>query len=96
MFKQAGRLAVIACLAASLQGCFFVFIPGSVMAAASDKITGSEGDHCVAESAKVGDRITINGQNYTVKSLSGTSTRCQQAIYPIRALLTPEANLAGR
>lgn len=90
MFKQAGRVAVVACLAASLQGCFFVFIPGSVMNAAADKITGAEGDHCVASSAKVGDRITINGQSFTVKSLSGTSSRCQQAIYPIRALLAPE------
>lgn len=91
MLKSAGRWAAIACLAASLQGCFFVFIPGSVMAAASDKITGAEGDHCVSDQAKVGDKITINGQHFTVKSLSGTSSRCQQAIYPIRALLAPEA-----
>lgn len=90
MLKHAGRLAAIACLAASLQGCWFVFIPGSVMNAAGDAITGAEGKHCVATNAKVGDRITISGQNYTVKSLSGTSSRCEQAIYPVRALLVPE------
>lgn len=89
MLKTAGRWACLLALPLALQGCWFVFIPGSVMSAVTDKVTGSEGDHCVASEAKVGDRININGQMMTVKSLSGTSTRCQ-GVYPIRALLTPE------
>jgi hypothetical protein len=67
-----------------LQGCWFVFIPGSLIQAASDGITGAEGNHC----AKVGDRIRLPGGGHgTVKSLSGTSIRCQQTELPIRALL---------
>lgn len=84
------RLFCIAGLCAALQGCWFVFIPGSVISSASDSLTGAEGTHCVGEASKVGDRIVIAGRYYTVKSLSGTSSRCREAIYPIRALLIPE------
>lgn len=77
-------------LAAStlLGGCFFVFIPGSLIKAAGDAITGAEGEHCVGRGAQVGDRITLpDGKVGTVKSLSGTSTYCTREEHPIRAAL---------
>ena len=78
------------CLVAtlSLQGCFFLFIPGSVVSAASDAITGSSGSNCVSTNAKVGDHVRMSdGVVKQVKSLSGTSTRCQDSNLPIRAEL---------
>jgi hypothetical protein len=81
------RLA-IAGLCLSLNGCWFVYVPGSLTSALSDSLTGSEGSHCVGPGAKVGDRIRLPGGGYgTVVSLSGTSMRCTQDVYPIRALL---------
>jgi hypothetical protein len=51
-------------------------------------LTGAEGHHCVGPATKVGDRIRLPGGAYgTVVSLSGTSMRCTQDAYPIRALL---------
>jgi hypothetical protein len=65
-----------------------VFIPGSVTGAVSDAITGSEGDHCVSSSAKVGDKIRLPDGSYNiVKSLSGTTSRCKDPNRPIRAKL---------
>lgn len=83
------RLIVTALALASLTqlgGCWFVFIPGSLIQRASDGITGAEGDHCVPSSAKVGDRIRLpyNGSG-TIVSLSGTSIRCTEPERPIRA-----------
>lgn len=79
-------LAVLLGLCTQLAGCFFVFIPGSLIAKASDGITGAEGDHCVASTAKVGDRIGLpNGAVGEIKSLSGTSMRCKDEARPIRA-----------
>ena len=51
--KQGFPLAVALAILATTQlsGCFFVFIPGSLIASASDSITGATGDHCVARSA---------------------------------------------
>lgn len=73
-----------------LQGCWFVFIPGSLVQAAADGITGAEGNHCVNERAKVGDYINLtDGTRWKVESLSGTSTRCQHPAHPIRARLSP-------
>lgn len=84
------RLLLALPLTLALQGCWFVFIPGSLIQAASDGITGAEGSHCVGSSAKVGDRTTLpDGTVWTVASLSGTSTRCQHPSMPIRAKLTP-------
>lgn len=78
---------ILAALAATqLSGCFFVFIPGSLIQKASDSITGAEGDHCVHSGAKVGDKLTApDGRVGEVKSLSGTSVRCGDANKPIRA-----------
>jgi hypothetical protein len=61
-----------------------------VINAASDGLSGAEGEHCVDTRAKVGDSITLpNGSVWKVASLSGTSTRCQNPAHPIRAKLTP-------
>lgn len=83
------RVAVAATLLPiSLSGCFFVFIPGSLIQKVSDGITGAEGEHCVGRGAKVGDRITLpDGRTGVVQSLSGTSTRCGNESMPIRAAL---------
>lgn len=82
------RLAIVATSAALLSGCWFVFIPGSVVGAVTDSITGAEGQNCVGANVKVGDRIrTPGGGRATVKSLSGTSIRCTNPEHPIRALL---------
>lgn len=71
-----------------LQGCWFVFIPGSVIGAVTDSLTGAEGSHCVGAGVKVGDTVRMPGNGRaTVKSLSGTSTRCQDPAMPIRAML---------
>lgn len=71
-----------------LQGCLFIYLPGSVTSAISDSITGAEGQNCVGANAKVGDRVRTPGGGWaTVKSLSGTSMRCTNPELPIRALL---------
>lgn len=84
------RVAVVVGLASQLGGCFFVFIPGSLIQKVSDGFTGAEGEHCVSTVAKVGDKIrTPSGATYTVRSLSGTSSRCNDPGLPIRAALDP-------
>jgi hypothetical protein len=86
------RLLRVLCAAAPvllLQGCF-IFIPGSVVGAVSDKLTGDEGEHCVTRAAKVGDMIRLPfGGAGQVLSLSGTSMRCTNPDMPIRAKLAP-------
>lgn len=82
------RITLIAALAATTQlaGCWFVFIPGSLIQKASDGITGAEGEHCVNSAAKVGDRVAMPyGGSGEIKSLSGTSVRCTDPQRPIRA-----------
>lgn len=79
--------AVCAALCTQLSGCFFVFIPSALMQAASDRMTGAEGDHCVATSAQIGDRIRVPEGTGMVVSLSGASSRCADARYPVRAKL---------
>lgn len=87
--------AAVPMLALSLQGCF-VFIPGNVVGAVSDGLTGAEGQHCVAAHAKVGDSINLpGGGRGVVKSLSGTSMRCTQPEMPIRALLVFDNTVAA-
>lgn len=78
----------LALAAPLLSGCWFIFIPGSVIGAVSDGITGAKGESCVGNGAKVGDRVrTPGGGAATVKSLSGTSMRCSNPALPIRAEL---------
>ena len=87
----ATRSVLAVALASQLTGCFFVFIPGSLLQKVSDGITGAEGEHCVGRSAKVGDKIRLaDGKVGTVQSLSGSSTRCASESLPIRAALAVE------
>lgn len=82
------KLILLMALTLPLQGCWFVFIPGSAIGAVSDSFTGAEGSHCVGANAKIGDAIRLpGGGRATVKSLSGTSVRCTNPEMPIRALL---------
>jgi len=74
----------------SAQAWFFFFLPGSATGAISDAITGSKGNNCVGSTVKVGDTIRLtDGSTGIVKSLSGTSSRCTNSEFPIRALLVP-------
>jgi hypothetical protein len=75
-------------LAPLVQGCFFIYIPGSAIDATADTISGARGDNCVSATAKVGDRILLTSGAYgTIVSLSGTSYRCKQPEFPIRAVV---------
>jgi hypothetical protein len=86
--KMWKHLLFFLALTLPFQGCFFFFIPGSVISSVSDAITGSEGSNCVGEKAKVGDKVRLPGGGVgTIKSLSGTSVRCTNPEMPIRALL---------
>lgn len=82
-------LAVVLAVASSnANAFFFFFIPGGVVNKIGDAFTGAEGDNCVKDTTRVGDVITSPaGNKATVKSLSGTSSRCQNPALPIRALL---------
>lgn len=81
------RMLVAAALCMSLQGCWFVYIPGSLIGAVTDSLTGAEGAHCVGPATKVGDRVRLPGGGHgTVVSLSGNSIRCND-VHPVRALL---------
>lgn len=83
MMLAAGLVALT-----QLGGCWFVFIPGSLIQRVSDGLTGAEGEHCVSRAVKVGDRISLpDGKAGEVKSLSGTSVRCTDPNLPIRAAI---------
>lgn len=87
------KTVVATTLILSLQGCFFIFIPGSVTSAISDSITGSEGENCVGAKARVGDFVrTPGGGSARIESLSGTSMRCNNPEMPIRAKLDFDAS----
>ena len=73
------KLCATVALASQLSGCWFVFIPGALIAKASDAVTGDKGEHCAPEGVKVGDRFG----SQTVVSVSGKSSRCSDAT-PIR------------
>jgi hypothetical protein len=68
---------------------WFFIIPGGLISGIADKMTGAEGEHCVAASARLGDRIRVGDTQWVVKSLSGTSSRCNAPQFPIRARLEP-------
>ena len=54
----------------SLSGCL-IFIPGSVVGAVTDAITGDEGAHCVPAIAYVGQRVNmLYGGSGVIKSVS--------------------------
>jgi hypothetical protein len=76
-------------LCANLSGCFFVFIPGSLISKAADAMSGEAGDNCIVEGAKVGDILkTDAGESGTVVAISGKSSRCTDPRRPIRATVT--------
>lgn len=64
------RYVIIVAAALTLQGCWFVFIPGSLISGAADAMSGNQGQNCVGETARVGDRIRLNdGRIGTVQKL---------------------------
>jgi hypothetical protein len=82
------NLTLLTLAAILLSGCWFIFIPGSVVGAVTDAVTGAEGNNCVGANAKAGDRVRTPGGGWaTIKSVSGTSVRCTDANLPVRALL---------
>ncbi len=83
------RAIAVCVVCLSLQGCWFVFIPGSVVSSVSDSLGGYEGQNCVPREAKVGDKIRLlsNGGMGTVMKLEGESSRCKDTNMPIRALI---------
>lgn len=84
------RKGLIAAVLASSQltGCF-IFIPGSVVGAVTDAVTGDKGEHCVARGTKVGGLINIGfGRIGVVEFVSETpSSRCKDPMLPMRAAL---------
>ena len=90
------KTLLLAVFATTLQGCWFVFIPGSVVGSVTDAVTGAEGRNCVGANAKVGDRVRLlDGSIGTVKSLSGESSRCPDSRFPIRAMMVFESNFGS-
>lgn len=82
------RLIIIAFLVFPLSGCFFFYVPGSVIDSIGDSISGDVGNLCVPSTSYVGQRITApNGKVGTVTKLEGTSRRCTQESLPIRAVV---------
>jgi hypothetical protein len=74
--------AVLFVVAPTANAWFFFFIPPGAI----EKLQGKKGHNCVAAEAKVGDEFrSVNGDVLTVKSVSGTSTRCQQPERPVLA-----------
>jgi hypothetical protein len=86
------RNAIVLCaalLTVPLQGCFFIWVPGSLIDAASDQISGDFGNFCIPSRLQTGDKVRMaNGQMATVTRISGTSSRCTFAELPIRAQVT--------
>ena len=93
--KEGWKRAAVALLAAPLSGCF-VFIPGSVVGAVSDAITGDRGEHCVPRGTRVGQLIDLGFNRVgTVEYVSETpSSRCRDPMMPMRAALAVRAGLA--
>lgn len=66
--RRSLAISAAALLVAPLSGCFFIFIPGSVI----DKVVGAP-KWCVSTIVKVGDRITLNGAPATITKIHGPS-----------------------
>lgn len=86
------RFASAVALALPLSGCFFFYIPGSLMQSASDSISGNVGNLCVSPGTKVGGQIKMPPDDHigTVMKLEGSSSGCTNPARPIRAVV--EAN----
>lgn len=83
------RLALVALLSGctQLSACFFIFIPGSLIAKAEDAITGTAGQNCTTSDAKVGEERTMEGgQRVRIVVIEGAwPSRCPDPRFPIRA-----------
>ncbi len=90
------KIATIAALAvcSQLSGCF-VFIPGSVVGAVTDSITGDKGEHCVSRGSVVGQRVNLGyGRIGVIEHVSKTpSSRCPDPMMPMRAALAFPPNI---
>jgi hypothetical protein len=62
------RLACVLAAATQLSGCFFVFIPGSLI----DKVAGAP-QYCVGSNVRVGDTFRKDGDLYRVTQVVGDS-----------------------
>lgn len=59
-----------------------------IIAGMSNKAKGIDGQHCIAASAKVGDRVPlVPGQVGLVQAVYGPNYQCPDSDYPIRAKL---------
>ena len=82
---------------ANANAVFFFFLPGFVTSKIGDALTGAEGENCVKSTAKIGDKLkSASGNTATIKSLSGTSSRCPDASLPIRAMLTFDFDFSSK
>lgn len=85
------RLLAAIAIVVFLQGCWFVYIPGSTLSAIGDTLTGAEGNLCISSRANIGDKIRMpDGNVGVVRRISGTSTRCRSEATPIRATVNAE------
>ncbi len=76
-----------------IANAFFIFIPGSLIRAVGDSITGAKGNICVKEGSKAGDILdSPAGNTATITSVSGTSAMCKDPALPIRAELEYKFN----
>lgn len=83
------RLGLLVSLVLSLSGCWFVFIPGSMVSSMGDALSGNTGQYCVGESAAVGSMVKMpDGRIGAVQKLEGASSRCSNTALPIRAVVT--------
>lgn len=84
------RKALIAAVLASSQltGCF-IFIPGPVVGAVADSLTGDRGEHCVPRGTVVGQRVDLGFNRVgVVEFVSKTpSSRCTDSLMPMRAAI---------
>lgn len=70
------RSLIVVLSSCMLGGCFFFYIPGGVIDALGDGLSGSFGNACVGVGVGVGDRVAVNGRTGTVERISGASGRC--------------------
>jgi hypothetical protein len=79
--------SLMAAVSLALSGCA-VYVPGAVVDATEDALTGNRGRHCVPTIAKIGDHILIpDGRIGVVEKLEGSTPRCADRGHPIRAVL---------
>ena len=68
--RKISTAVVVVFSSISLSGCL-ILIPGSVVGAVTDAITGEEGAHCVAATAYAGQRVNMPyGGSGVIKSVS--------------------------